>query len=153
MERSRLLRLVRIAVTALSLTACVLLVALWVRSYGDLDGFVRAFGIAWASHDGAMQLVYPADLTADPNEELAVESTMTMQHVEPVPIKWTVDSYGFRFWRSWPLWIVDISYAYAVVLFGTVASAPWIRWSRRFSLRTLLIATALVAVALGIAVM
>jgi hypothetical protein len=32
-----MLKYVRIAVTALSLTACVLLVALWVRSYWHFD--------------------------------------------------------------------------------------------------------------------
>src|SRR5688572_6915290 len=33
MERARVLRFLRYAVTALSVTACVLLVAMWVRSY------------------------------------------------------------------------------------------------------------------------
>jgi hypothetical protein len=33
-----------------------------------------------------------------------------------------------------------------------LSAAPWIRWSNRFSLRTLLIATTLVAVALGLIV-
>jgi hypothetical protein len=141
----------RIAVTALSLTACVLLVALWVRSYGEFE-FVRAFGIAWGSLDGAMQLLYPPDLFADWNEELYVETTYMMPHVEPVPVEWTIDSYGFRFLGSWSIWIVTISYAYPIVLFGTLASVPWVRWSRRFSLRTLLIAMTLVAVVLGIIV-
>ena len=35
---------------------------------------------------------------------------------------------------------------------AALAAAPWIRWSRRFSLRTLLIATTLVAVVLGLIV-
>jgi hypothetical protein len=43
----------------------------------------------------------------------------------------------------WPDWFVVL---------GCVV-APWIKWSRRFSLRTLLIATTLVAVGLGIIVM
>ena len=37
MERSRVTRYLRIAVTALCLTVCVLLVALWVRSYWRMD--------------------------------------------------------------------------------------------------------------------
>ncbi len=41
-----------------------------------------------------------------------------------------------------PLW-------FPTVLFGTFFAAPWVRWSKRFSLRTLLIATTLVAIALG----
>jgi hypothetical protein len=37
-------------------------------------------------------------------------------------------------------------------MFGTLALVPWIRWPKRFSLRTLLITTTLVAVGLGIVV-
>jgi hypothetical protein len=40
---------------------------------------------------------------------------------------------------------------YALV-FVTIAAVPWIRWSKRFRLRTLLIATTLVAVVLGLIV-
>src|SRR5688572_8124346 len=46
MERARAFRYLRIAVTALSLTACVLLIALWVRSYTWLDS------IAGSGKDG-----------------------------------------------------------------------------------------------------
>ena len=35
---------------------------------------------------------------------------------------------------------------------ATIALLPWLKWSKRFSLRTLLIATTLVAVALGLIV-
>ena len=38
---------------------------------------------------------------------------------------------------------------FPVVLFALLAAAPWIRW--RFSLRTLLIATTLIAVGVGLA--
>jgi hypothetical protein len=42
---------------------------------------------------------------------------------------------------------------WAIVLpSAALASVPWIRWSKRFSLRTLLIATTLVAVVLGVVV-
>jgi hypothetical protein len=91
------LKYLRIAVTALCLAACVLLVGLWVRSYRDPEGLARAFGIAWGSQDGAFSLAYPADLAADWNEEQAFVETMIPIFVEPVPVDWTVDSYGFRF--------------------------------------------------------
>jgi len=42
---------------------------------------------------------------------------------------------------------------FLVFMFAAIAVAPWIRWSNRFSLRTLLIATTLIAVALGIMAM
>jgi hypothetical protein len=44
-----------------------------------------------------------------------------------------------------PLWFLALA-------FGTLAMIPWLQWSNRFSLRTLLIATTLVAVVLGLAV-
>jgi hypothetical protein len=39
-----------------------------------------------------------------------------------------------------------------ILLSTTLASLPWIRWSNRFSLRTLLIATTLIALVLGLIV-
>jgi len=44
-----------------------------------------------------------------------------------------------------PIWMLG-----ALVL--ALAAVPWIRWSARFSVRTLLIATTLVAVVLGLAI-
>jgi predicted secreted protein len=41
-------------------------------------------------------------------------------------------------------------YSYAILPFGAAAIAPWLPWPRRFSLRTLLMATTLVAVVLGL---
>jgi hypothetical protein len=107
--------------------ACVLFSALWVRSHRDADGLVRAFGIAWSSQDGALSLVYPADFAADPNEQDWVV-TYILPYTEPVPVDWTVDSHGFRFAGSWSIWIVVISYAYPIVFFGALASAPWLRF-------------------------
>jgi hypothetical protein len=59
---------------------------------------------------------------------------------------------GFHFqWWSRSVWIVAIPYWFLAALAGVFAAAPWMRpleW--RYSLRTLLIATTLVAVVLGI---
>jgi hypothetical protein len=60
--------------------------------------------------------------------------------------------YGFRYsvysngsWHVWgPLWVVGALLAAAVAPF---AASPWLPW--KFSLRTLLIATTLIAVVLG----
>jgi hypothetical protein len=38
---------------------------------------------------------------------------------------------------------------FAILTVSALSAVPWIRWSKRFSLRTLLIATTLVAVVLG----
>jgi hypothetical protein len=46
--------------------------------------------------------------------------------------------------------VIFIPHWFPVVVFAAISATPWIRWSRRFSLRALLIATALVAVVLGL---
>jgi hypothetical protein len=46
--------------------------------------------------------------------------------------------------------IISLPHAAVAILFATPAIAPWLRW--RFSLRTLLVATTLVAVVLGLIV-
>jgi hypothetical protein len=51
--------------------------------------------------------------------------------------------------------VVSVPYYFLALAVSALAAAPWIhwiRWPRRFSLRTLLIATTLVAVALGLVV-
>ena len=57
----------------------------------------------------------------------------------------------------WAINVLDAPFPYVcfphwfpVLLFALLAAAPWIKW--RFSVRTLLIATGLVAVILGVAV-
>jgi hypothetical protein len=47
-------------------------------------------------------------------------------------------------------WVAYIPYWFPALVFGTFAAVPWVRC--RFSLRTMLIATTLVAVALGLIV-
>jgi hypothetical protein len=46
-------------------------------------------------------------------------------------------------------WTVVLPYWFLLCIAIAMATVPWIRWSKRFGLRTLLIATTLVAVALG----
>ena len=48
-------------------------------------------------------------------------------------------------------WWLDVTVpiSFIALVVGTCAAIPWIGWSNRFSLRTLLIATTLVAVVLG----
>jgi hypothetical protein len=49
--------------------------------------------------------------------------------------------------------VVVIPHWSPVLLFGAIASCPWLPWFKwRFSVRTLLIATTLVAVGLGMVV-
>jgi hypothetical protein len=49
-------------------------------------------------------------------------------------------------------WYVLVPHWFLALLTATISATPWIRWSRRFSLRTLLIATTFLAVVLGLIV-
>jgi hypothetical protein len=143
-----MLKYLRIAVTALSLTASVLLIALWVRSRWWID---LAYGyllppshFELASVDGNIE-VGVFSLPIGYQKELGFASLDKKDYL-PVTYRvptWRVVSDKYYAGAACPIW-------FAVLLSGTFALVPWLPWSRRFSLRTLLIATTLVAVALAV---
>jgi hypothetical protein len=151
MERSRVTRYVRIIVTALSLTACVLLTALWVRSYWTCDLVSRMDANSLVTTLGSnRETVYFVRLQL-PGFRAAVRSAMRPrpQHgwrhssSEANPVN---NSFIWQFSEgitnvTLPLWLV-------VPILAAAGATPWIKW--RFSLRTLLIATTLVAVGFGV---
>jgi hypothetical protein len=49
-------------------------------------------------------------------------------------------------------WRIYVPHYFALLIFSVCTVSPWICWSKRFSLRTLLIVMTLVAVGLGIIV-
>src|SRR4029078_4692141 len=59
---------------------------------------------------------------------------------------------GFRWIRGSGDWHLTVPYWASLLLTVALSTAPWIGWSRRCSLRTLLIVTTLVAVVLGLIV-
>jgi hypothetical protein len=105
----------RIAVTALSLTACVLLIALWVQSYYSSRQHIFGRWLTITSWQGVME-VNPKFLRIVSQSQL----------------------------RARP----KIPHGSVVLLALTCAGLPWVRWSKGFSLRELLIITALIAVGL-----
>jgi hypothetical protein len=56
--------------------------------------------------------------------------------------------WGFtaKFWSQWN-WVIQAPYWFAVMSTAAIATVPWLRW--RFGLRTLLIATTLIAFGFG----
>ena len=137
-----LLKYLRIAVTALSLTACVLLIALWVRSYWRLDAlFVENLKNVVSSRG---ELCFSCSIAWPPaanvtEYQLGPFKTMSLansdKHVQVgKSVGWAI-----------PIW-------FPILLAGALLFIPWMPWRWRFSLRSLLIATTLVAVGLGIIV-
>jgi hypothetical protein len=145
-----MLKYLRIAVTALSLTACVLLIALWGRSYWHWDN--------WQGR-----------ISSD--ESLHVQSFGGQIAVFKLPhaMPWKVGSIQPPDWRKairkrpifGSTWrsrgsvqhhdgelIGHIRHWHLAIPLSAFIVLPWLPW--RFSLRTLLIATTLVAVGLGV---
>jgi hypothetical protein len=147
-----MLKYLRIAVTALSLTACVLLIALWVRSYSRLETIsFRGRGANSVSIIKGSLLINAARLTFIVDDDSAI-GIKTYSNRKPLaggrifissmqPISHL--NYVLRGGWKFPIWLL-------VAALVVVAALPWLPWwSRRFSLRTLLIATTLIAVGLG----
>jgi hypothetical protein len=127
-----MLKYLRITVTALSLTACVLLVGLWVRSYQN--AWLRIKSVNTIYHDGDYFPGHgiPRRLSDPP---------------PPPPTHIVVYKQWFDFT------IAGIPYLPLVLGLVVTGAIPWLRllpW--RFSIRTLLIVTTVVAVGLGMLV-
>ena len=149
-----MLHYLRIAISALSLTACVLLVVLWVRSYKYIDFFVWRCGdsrelVCMSSKSGITVDLQRVGLPWSHARSWFVESRtiqenerMKLDFSYPPSILWfrVADSY------------VKMPHWFLVLVSLSLITTPWFPWSRRFSLRTLLIATTLVAVGLGVVV-
>ena len=152
------MRYLRIAFSATCLIACVLLIALWVRSYSFLDfcemnvahgktlhiqsvnGRLLLFGLSFnrGSKVGSFSVG-----TCAPSP-LYNECAVTGAAIPGGGVSINVMGTGGGI--KIPIWI-PVSLAMAL------ASLPWFPWLRwRYSVRTLLIATTLVAVVLGLIV-
>ncbi len=143
-----MLTYLRIAVTALSLTACVLFVALLVRSYWYR---VNIQTLPFANRTLQCSLT-PNGLYFRTSrrgfrwlsgfwQESKADNRNDWDYSNQSAFYVSINQYGpgdvaFRF----PYW-------FPVVITTAFAAAPWVRW--RFSIRTVLIATTLVAVVLG----
>jgi hypothetical protein len=146
-----MLKYLRIAVTALCLAACVLLVALWVRSYRWQDTVYRegnGIYIFISSRPGLFVIEwthFPTDVTQWVFDSDSYLDTPAQRHSQFLPFV----LYGTRHADVsifTPYWLLT----FVVLLFAALPCKPR-NW--RFSLRTLLIATTLVALGLGIVVM
>ena len=118
--------------------ACLLLIALWVRSYWKSD-------YIWTSHVGVGSATGVAQLSvrSTPTNYLGHQWT-TLPARKDIFI-----SPRFAFRPASNLSYINAPYWFLILILSTLATVPWIR---RFSLRTLLIATTLVAVGLGLIV-
>jgi hypothetical protein len=148
-----MLKYMRIAVTALCLTACAMIVALWVRSYFIVDA-CRFTPITSTYHIQSVRgqiLIFRFRSTPRGWKV----GSFRVGHIRPIDLNTPVvgESGTVRYYVGANKSVVVPCFAILMFLIA-LGVIPWrIQWSTRFSLRTLLIATALVAVALSVIVL
>jgi hypothetical protein len=130
------------------------MLALWVRSYWRADVVVGPiyghYVFSISSGYGALlfrNYQAPKGTTWDWGINSSIVDESDLDARERIG---SVTTLGFRVidWR--PIgWAVIVPHSFFVLLFGLSAAAPWIPWSKRFRIRTLLIAIALAAIVLG----
>ena len=153
MSRPRILRLLRIAFSVACGIVCLLLVVLWVRSQRGLDSVRIPLSPQRYFHSTTVpgHIIFGVWKSSGPHhfEVRYVSHEKHFARVQPSPNhRWTS---GFAIQRSGGMAIVMPLWC-AALLSGVLAALSWFRWSAQYSLRTLLIATTLVAVLLGLAV-
>ncbi len=144
-------RKLRIAWSVACGFACVLLIALWVRSYRWEDALVWVQGptrnvFSVGSMYGWVQLMYEP---GGDSEEMLLPRFCRLQRPPARSLK-SVPSFALTANAAFtsirfPIWVL-------VLLAAAIGTTSWLRFSCRFSLLRLLIATTLVAVVLGLAV-
>jgi hypothetical protein len=150
-------RKLRIAWSVACVVACVLLIVLWVRSKTSRDRIVIPLRVTRFLRIDSSHGMIKFETYGQGMGEMSF-STTSLSHADistawkqftsaPEPQdrkkwRWEVSRTG-RFFVYLPHW-------FPVTILTAFAIAPWVPW--RFSLRTLLIATTLVAVVLGLIV-
>jgi hypothetical protein len=125
--------------------AAVLLIALWVRSYTWFDLLILSpnYGMVseWGGIDMTPVLIPPGPL---------LNRLVSMRGSKASYARLDHSLVGFGYSHTPSLPRICIPYWFPVLLLVAIGTLPWLPWwSKRFSLRTLLIATTLVAVVLG----
>jgi hypothetical protein len=141
----RILRYLRIAFSATCLIACLLMVALWVRSYTWMDEVsyvhsptkvVVVVSVVGQNHFR----IGPWQFTGTPRSMIQSYRKPRVEGINNPFLDFKYQATSERIIIGFPSWL-------PVLLISSLAAVPWLRW--QFSLRTLLIVTTLIAVVLG----
>jgi hypothetical protein len=138
----------------------VLLIVLWVRSYYRSD-WIYVFRTSDWHHLRSINGELVLQIMRQPSamHRWGIASAPASEFLDS-PYGWNTqvirplhELWGFAFFISPKITAYAIPHCFFVLLFTTLAAAPWIhKLNWHFSLRTLLIATTLVAAVLGLAV-
>jgi hypothetical protein len=146
MNRPRLIRGIKITWSVCCGIACVLLLVLWVRSYWRVDtlSIERSNLLQIASVSGGVAFTAFTGIGSDAFPGWSYES-----QEPPKDVYWTT-LLGFARGTAPGYSFIAIPHWLLILLFASLATVTWIRW--RFTLRTLLVATTLICVLLGLIV-
>jgi hypothetical protein len=141
-------------VSAVSGVLCVLLIVLWVRSYWWFD----QASLPYPSNQSVLLFSCQGRFGSCHQEIGLHQFLLTHAKVEQVVI--SADDSGQTPTAWWPQVLrwksgeveVHIPFWMPTLTLATLCAIPWVHFKRTFSLRTLLIATTLIAVVLGMVV-
>jgi hypothetical protein len=159
-------RKLRIAWSAMAGISCLLLITFWLRSYKGIDGWFfecssnqRLTFISLCGEIGAVYSHKMFNLGVSPNVKLE-----WAEHPE-YPYRQVSGSAYQHFTQRYPPykarfrwnvlrgdWYAGAPYWCLALAVAVLGGVPWIRLSKRFNIRTLLIITAIVAAGLGLVV-
>lgn len=148
MDRPRRIRGLRVAWSVWWGILCVLLVVLWVRSYWHPDSVTSVDSNLVLSRLGSNCGVFffgAADYKTTPKIP-PPETTGGWEYQAYDPPNASQQAWMLR--STTDHWVVSVPAWFATLIIMGLAIAPWLR----FSLRTLLIATTVIAVVLGLIV-
>jgi hypothetical protein len=159
MSRPRIIRGLKITWTATCGIACVLLIALWVRSYSQIDSLFSQVGceIGIESICGEVCLIEfaPSNDSRIGLPRWFSVGSVVIDDVDRARLPNTFLGFGYSRWiKRWSSYGKElcIPHWFALLFLATFAVSPWIQLPKHFSLRTLLLATTLVCVVLGLVV-
>jgi hypothetical protein len=150
-------RYLRIAISVVCGVVCLLLIVLWLRSYWIADGFGKADTWNVVSLRGELLVSILDDKTGF----VTVQGGYSAEKISEEFDSWNLNAAATPTWDiffarggNFPGWFHTIGVKFFTLLIIpfvlAVSTCPWIHWSKRFNLRTLLIASTVVAVILGI---
>jgi hypothetical protein len=162
MERAKVIRGLRIAWSVWWGILCVLLVVLWIDSYWHcryIDTRYYRLQIMATTLRGTLGLDVDTDQTSSgPGTgpkvywRFVTFPAKNRDHGLVTDRLRVISFLGFRWVSTKGIYEADLPFWMISVLLVATSAVPWIHLSKRYSLRTLLIATTLIAVVLGLVV-
>jgi hypothetical protein len=145
----------RIGWSVLCGLACILLIAVWVRSYWTTTYIATWYG-QLSLQPGAAELAImdTSEAGVPVGTVIHVSSEAWIEDFQEQVRTYGMTVRGDHWSRVWGTFNFQryciLPYWFLTVIFAVLSGAPWLR--RQFSVRTLLIATTLVALVLGLVV-